>query len=226
MTNAIKTFEFLPGHSLRIIERDGEPWFVARDVCRAIQHSNVSVAVQTLDADEEAKFNLGPTGPQVNIVSESGLYALVLRSRKPEAKTFRKWVTSVVLPAIRKDGAYVQGEEKVATGEMSEDALVLKAMEALQRKVARLTPQARGLDPAAEQTMTTREWLAARGLRGLPRGVKVRLGQVAGSLSLAAGRERLTRTQPTGLAIGPAYTEARVFARETLDRAAESIGLR
>lgn len=65
-----------------------------------------------------------PGGTQkTSVISEPGLYALIMRSRKPEAQTFRKWVTSVVLPAIRKDGGYVMGEEKVATGEMSDDEL-------------------------------------------------------------------------------------------------------
>lgn len=107
------------GHSLRVIEREGEPWFIAKDVCDVLGMSDVTMALKPLDADERAKFNLGQRGlGAVNHVSESGLYALVLRSRKPQAKAFRKWVTSMVLPAIRKDGVYVKDEERVAAGEV------------------------------------------------------------------------------------------------------------
>ncbi|ROM37140.1 hypothetical protein BK646_19235 [Pseudomonas protegens] len=75
------------------------------------------------------------------ILAESGVYKLVMRSNKPEAKAFQDWVTRVVLPAIRKDGAYVMGEEKVATGELSEDELVMRAMTIMTRKVDRLTQE-------------------------------------------------------------------------------------
>lgn len=71
-------------------------------------------------------------------ISESGLYKLVIRSDKPEARDFQNLVTRVVIPAIRKDGAYIMGEEKVASGEMDEDEFVLKAMTILQGKVERL----------------------------------------------------------------------------------------
>lgn len=64
---------------------------------------------------------------RVSLVNESGLYALIMGSEKPQAKSFKKWVTSVVLPAIRKDGGYIKGEEKVATGEMSEDELLARS---------------------------------------------------------------------------------------------------
>lgn len=89
--------------SLRVTEIDGAPWFVAADICRVLRHSNTTEAIRGLDADEKAKNFLGKR--ETNMVSESGLYTLVMRSSLPEAKAFRKWVTSVVLPAIRKDGA-------------------------------------------------------------------------------------------------------------------------
>lgn len=95
---------FAPGLNLRVIDRAGEPWFVAADVCAAIAHGNPTIAMASVDADDQAKLNLGSR--TVNVVSESGLYSLLLRSRKPEAQRFRKWVTSEVLPAIRKTGSY------------------------------------------------------------------------------------------------------------------------
>jgi prophage antirepressor-like protein len=77
----------------------------------------------------------------LQFANEAALYDLIFQSRKPEALAFKDWVTSTVLPALRKDGAYIDGEEKVATGEMHEDELVLKAMGILQKKVERLTAE-------------------------------------------------------------------------------------
>ena len=90
---------------IRVVERDGEPWFVAADVCNVLDLSNPTIAVSRLDEDERAKFNLGRQG-DVTIVNEPGLYTLVLGSRKPEAKVFKRWITHEVIPIIRKTGAY------------------------------------------------------------------------------------------------------------------------
>ena len=94
------------GHQLSTItDEHGEVWFIAKDVCEVLEHSNVSAALANLDDDERSKFKLGRQG-EVNVINESGLYSLVLNSRKPEAKPFKKWVTSEVLPSIRKTGSY------------------------------------------------------------------------------------------------------------------------
>ncbi|KGR93877.1 BRO-N domain-containing protein [Burkholderia sp. ABCPW 111] len=106
------------GRNLRTAKIDGEPWFVAKDVCDVLATRTDNIGA-ILESDEfKPLLNSGSRGRAPLIVSESGLYALIMRSRKPQARAFRKWVTSVVLPAIRKDGAYVMGEEKVATGEI------------------------------------------------------------------------------------------------------------
>lgn len=120
-------------HSVRVVVRDGEPWFVASDVCGALEYKNTSKAVADhLDDDERMTIAAGDShsndsnqsleskGTQIVspirsrggarhtvVINESGLYALVLRSRKPEARKFAKWVTGEVLPAIRKTGIYV-----------------------------------------------------------------------------------------------------------------------
>jgi len=89
--------------------RDGEPWFVARDICAALGIVNVSNAVARLDDDEKGSIRLAdgtPGNPNVAVVNEPGLYALVLRSDKPEAKAFKRWITHDVLPAIRRTGTY------------------------------------------------------------------------------------------------------------------------
>lgn len=101
--------------TIRTVILSGDPWFVAKDVCDILGTTNPTMAMEGLEDFERAKFNLGRQG-EANIISESGFYTLVLRSRKPIAKPFRIWVTSEVLPAIRKTGKYViQSENKVET---------------------------------------------------------------------------------------------------------------
>ena len=99
--------------SIRSVLMEGEPWFVAADVCRALEICNVSDALKRLDSDEKMTLDSteGHSGSRggaqaINVVSESGLYTLVLGSRKPEAKAFKRWITHEVIPAIRKTGAY------------------------------------------------------------------------------------------------------------------------
>lgn len=91
---------------IRTIQKDGEPWFVAADVCRALEISNTADSLGRLDNDEKYRFNLGLSGGDTWCVNEPGLYSLVLGSRKPEAKTFKRWITHEVLPVIRKTGGY------------------------------------------------------------------------------------------------------------------------
>ena len=105
VNNGIQVFENNDFGKVRVVERDGEPWFVAADVCSVLDLSNPTIAVSRLDEDERAKFNLGRQG-DATIVNEPGLYTLVLGSRKPEAKAFKRWVTHEVIPTIRKTGAY------------------------------------------------------------------------------------------------------------------------
>lgn len=98
--------------NVRVVTRSGEPWFVARDVCKCLGLAQVSRACDRLDGDERTLLKVThPQNPDKELevcgISESGLYALILRSNKQEAKTFRKWVTSEVLPTIRKTGMYV-----------------------------------------------------------------------------------------------------------------------
>lgn len=101
------TFSFST-QALRVVMIDGEPWFVAADVCGALSHSDTSMAVRRLDDDEKGTSTVcTPSGEQqMLVINESGLYSLILTSRKPEAKKFKKWVTAEVLPAIRKTGRY------------------------------------------------------------------------------------------------------------------------
>ncbi|WP_295511850.1 BRO-N domain-containing protein [uncultured Sulfitobacter sp.] len=87
------------------MEIDGNPWFVAADVCKALSISNISTALLNIGSTEVQSYRVPNTKGRMNkIVTESGLYDLILQSRKPEAREFKAWVTGTVLPAIRKDG--------------------------------------------------------------------------------------------------------------------------
>lgn len=137
MNNEIQKFDF-KGSSLRTLtDEAGEPWFVAKDVCDILGMSNPSMAVTALDKDEVAQIDpkdyLGSenrSNQAVNIVSEPGLYKLIMRSRKPEAKEFQRWVTHEVLPSIRKRGGYMAGQER-----MTPEQMALASMRWLQSKV-------------------------------------------------------------------------------------------
>ncbi|WP_412509758.1 Bro-N domain-containing protein [Roseovarius sp. SYSU LYC5161] len=101
-----------------MIDIAGQPWFQASSVCKVLGLTNTTVATQRLKEGERAKFNLGLRGlGSVVCITEAGLYKLVMMSRKPEAEEFQDWIAGVVLPAIRKDGGYVHGEENVQTEE-------------------------------------------------------------------------------------------------------------
>lgn len=104
--NELQIFEHEQFGQIRAIEQDGEPWFVAVDVCRALEHTNATMALDRLDEDEKSKFGLGLPGGDTWCVNEPGLYSLVLGSRKPEAKAFKRWITHEVLPSIRQMGVY------------------------------------------------------------------------------------------------------------------------
>lgn len=90
---------------VRVVMQDNEPWFIAADICKVLEVQNITQALERLDRDERAMLNIGRQG-NTNIINEPGLYTLVLGSRKPEAKAFKRWVTHEVIPAIRKHGIY------------------------------------------------------------------------------------------------------------------------
>jgi len=105
--NLVVPFDF-DGVNIRTFTRDDQPWFVVADVATALGYDHVPSATRILDDDEKDVHNVHtPGGMQKMVVcNESGLYSLILKSSKPEAKRFKKWVTSEVLPAIRRDGRY------------------------------------------------------------------------------------------------------------------------
>lgn len=109
--NKMTIFDY-EGAEIRTLLKDGEPCFVAKDVCDVLGLADVSMSVRNLDDDEKGTSNVcTPGGSQeMTVITESGLYTLIMKSRKPEAKKFRKWVTQEVLPTIRKTGAYLTPE--------------------------------------------------------------------------------------------------------------------
>lgn len=104
---------------IRTVQINGEPWFVLSDVCKVLELSSPHKVAERLDGDEKGRNQIPTLGgvQEMAVVNESGLYTVILRSDKPQAKPFRKWVTSVVLPSIRKHGAYMtdQALEKALT---------------------------------------------------------------------------------------------------------------
>ena len=109
--NGLQAFKNEQFGEVRVIEQNGAPWFVAADVCKALDIANPTDAIKRLDEDEKARLNLGLPGGDTNCVNEPGLYSLVLGSRKPEAKSFKRWITHDVIPSIRKTGGYVGNED-------------------------------------------------------------------------------------------------------------------
>lgn len=129
--NAVRNFAF--GDLLiRVVDHVGEPWFVASDVCAALDIQNPTVAVKILDEEDKSKLNLGLRGSDALIISEPGLYTLMMRSNKavdPEtsAYRFRRWVTREVLPTLRKTGSYTMvAEPEEVTEELDESDMMLK----------------------------------------------------------------------------------------------------
>ena len=107
MNNQLQIFNY-NSKQVRTIIKDGEPWFIAKDVCECLEIDNSRMALERLDDDEKGVSSIDTLGGQqrMQIVNEAGLYSLVLSSRKPEAKAFKRWITHEVIPSIRKYGLY------------------------------------------------------------------------------------------------------------------------
>ncbi len=126
------------GNEVRTQIINNEPWFVAKDVCDILALGNPRSSVALLDEDERGVHSMDtPSGKQeMSIISESGLYSLILRSRKPEAKTFKRWVTGEVLPSIRKHGGYLT-PAKIEEALLNPDTIIQLATTLKQERQAR-----------------------------------------------------------------------------------------
>lgn len=148
--NTVKSFTF-PVHvgreaAVRVIMREGRPWFVANDVAEILGFKFPHGAVRDhckypvlLKGAESAALTSSPRG--INIIPEADVYRMIMSSELESAKRFESWVMETVLPALRQDGGYIVGEEKVKTREMSEDEFIFKAMQIMDKKMERLTAE-------------------------------------------------------------------------------------
>lgn len=148
--NELQVFEYQT-KEVRTVQMGGEPWFVLKDVCAVLGINNSRMVADRLDEDEKGVSSIDTLGgvQNMNVVNESGLYHVILRSDKPEAGPFRKWVTSEVLPSIRKHGAYMT-PETLQAAILNPDTMIqlcqqLKAEQdksrALSEENARLAPK-------------------------------------------------------------------------------------
>ncbi len=184
----IQVFTPPVGGELRSLFLDDEPWFIAADVCEAVGHTNVTVALNMVDEEDKRSFRrseaLNFTYPiadqrvqSVNLVNESGMYSLILRSNVPGAKTFKRWVTHEVLPAIRKTGSYSIPSQRVPQN--FADALELAAKQA--REIEAVSARVAELEPAAESWNTlataTGDYSVADTAKILSRDPSIKIGQ-------------------------------------------------
>lgn len=150
---------------IRTFKVDEDPWFVATDVCTALGISNNRDAIRRLDDDEKMSVGLTDThsgqrggAQEIGIISEAGLYTLVLSSRKPEAHAFRRWITHDVVPSIRKHGAYIMPELLEELQKNTEkNAELLASLAAEQRNRIKLEDENRKLSEAARTLRATVE---------------------------------------------------------------------
>lgn len=137
--NEMQTFVY-SGAEVRTVRKDGTPWFVLKDVCQVLDLGSPHKVAERLDPDEKGR-NLIPTpggSQETTVISESGLYNVILRSDKPEAKPFRKWVTAEVLPAIRRSGGYIAGQNDLSPAELMAKAIKV-AEQTLAERDARIS---------------------------------------------------------------------------------------
>ena len=155
MNNEIQIFSNEEFGEIRTVAIDGEPWFVGKDVAAALGCSNPQKAIRDhVDEDDKGvNESFTPGGKQeLIIINESGLYSLIMSSKLPAAKKFKRWVTSEVLPSIRKNGGYIAGQESMTPAELMASALLMAQRTLAEReaRIADLTVQNQIMLPKAE----------------------------------------------------------------------------
>lgn len=145
---SLQTFDSPSFGAIRVVERNGEPWFIAKDVCHCLELGNPRTSIALLDEDEKAVHTMDTPGgrQELSIISEPGLYSLILRSRKPEAKAFKRWITHEVIPAIRRTGGYVH-----ASPDDTPEAIMARAVLIAQDTITRLQEQTAALQAQVTQ---------------------------------------------------------------------------
>ena len=142
------------GYKVRTIQKDGEPWWVLKDVCEVLGLSSPHKVFERLDDDEKGRNQIPTLGgeQEMTVVNESGLYNVILRSDKPEAKPFRKWVTSEVLPSIRKNGGYIVNQENLTPEQIVANALIVaqNIISQKDKQIEQMKPKAEFFDAVAD----------------------------------------------------------------------------
>lgn len=158
--SAIQIFKNEHFGEVRVAEVNGEPMFVAADVCNVLGYSNPSKAISD-HVDEDERYNKSlERGGNMLFITESGLYSLILRSNKPNAKPFRKWVTSEVLPSIRKTGSYTMALPKTYAEALRQLADTVEEKEKIQLQLEKKTEQ---LDEAKDW-FSIKRWAKEHGI--------------------------------------------------------------
>lgn len=152
--NDIQIFKNPEFGEIRTIEQDGEPWLVGKDVAQALGYQNGSRDINRhVDEDDRSVIEIMTVLGKRNfvIINESGLYSLVLGSKLPTAKKFKRWVTSEVLPSIRKTGGYIAGQESMSDSELMAKALLVakRQIDAKTAQIEEMTPKAVFADAVA-----------------------------------------------------------------------------
>lgn len=153
----VSVFNFNQNEVRTIVKKDGEIWFVLSDVCNVLEIGNPSDAARRLDNDEVTLDIIEGNHRPTNLVNESGLYSLVLTSRKPEAKQFKKWVTSDVLPSIRKNGGYISGQEND-----DPEIIMAKALQVANNVILRKTQELQQAQAERDYAITTKAEIGSR----------------------------------------------------------------
>lgn len=149
MVNELQVFSF-ENKEVRTVMVDEEPHWVLKDVCDVLEIKNATDVSKRLDEDEVTRFNLGGLVGEVNIINESGLYSVILRSDKPNAKQFKKWITGEVIPSIRKTGGY-----RVPTNPMEALKLMFEATDNIEKRVTNIEEN-QTLSPSEYSLLQTR----------------------------------------------------------------------
>lgn len=152
--NNIQIFKY-EDNDVRTVDLNGEPWFVGKDVAAVLEYSNPRKALADhVDQEDKGVTKCDTLGgvQELTIINESGLYSLILSSKLPTAKQFKRWVTSEVLPSIRKNGGYIAGQEQLTPSELMAKALLVanKTLAERDARISELTVQNAIMQPKAE----------------------------------------------------------------------------
>lgn len=193
MDNSIQQFNFEGKHQIRVVERDGEPWFYASDICAAIDVSNVSDVLSRLENDEKDQIeSIDPVGRRTKVwlINEPGLYSVILRSDKPAAKNFKHWVTREVLPSIRKTGSYALARRDPSNLDVIEAMVFqLREQERINAEYDQRLDELEAITHSHEEYYTIVGYYSLKKLGRLSRFEAARTGKMCAALSRERGIE-------------------------------------